>query len=135
VTSTLLLVATALHLGFQATVTVLVYPALARTAPADWSRVHGAHTRRITPLVAVVYGLLAVGAGLAVITDPDDAGVWVAGTGAAGAALVTAVRAGPLHGRLAHGYDAELVRSLVRADRLRLVAAAVAVAGAVSAAG
>lgn len=39
---------------------------------------------------------------------------------------MTAVRAAPLHGRLARGPEPELLRALVRADRARTVLALVA---------
>ncbi len=55
-----LLVATAVHAGFQLTVSRLVYPALAAVAPAAWEPTHAAHSRRITPLVGLVYGLVMV---------------------------------------------------------------------------
>ncbi len=56
----LALVTTA-HLGFQATVTVLVYPALAGLADEpSWARAHESHSRRITPLVAVLYPALVL---------------------------------------------------------------------------
>ena len=53
--------AAALHAGFQVTVTVLVYPALAGRSAAEWSAAHTRHSRAITPVVAVVYGALVSG--------------------------------------------------------------------------
>ncbi|GAA0804986.1 hypothetical protein [Spirilliplanes yamanashiensis] len=124
-----LLVAAAVHLGFQLTVTVVVYPALARVPAASWAAAHRAHTRAITPLVAVVYGGLGVAGGWAVLAGP---GGWtlVALAGAAVAVLVTAVAAGPAHGRLGAGHDVQRIGRLLRADRVRAVAAVVAFAGA-----
>ena len=46
------------------------------------------------------------------------------------AVLVTAVAAAPAHGRLGAGYDAERIGRLVRVDRVRTVAAAVALTAA-----
>jgi hypothetical protein len=132
--SVALLVATAGHAGFQLTVTLLVYPALVGVRPADWTTSHGAHSRRITPLVAVLYAAaLTAGVG-AVLSSPRSPGVWVAALGTAGALLVTAAAAGPTHGRLAAGRTDALVSRLLAADRIRLLLALVAVVGAVLAA-
>lgn len=120
-----LLAATALHLGFQATVTVLVYPALARVPPAQWTAAHRAHSRAITPVVAVVYGSLLAAGGWALWSGPA-AGTWLALAATAVAMLVTAFVAAPAHGRLGGGHDPELLRRLLRADRVRAVAAALA---------
>lgn len=126
---TALLAATALHLGFQATVTAVVYPALARVPAAGWADAHRAHTRAITPLVAVVYGGLAAAGGWALLSGP---GGWtlVALGAAAVAVLITAVVGAPAHQRLGDGYDPGRIARLVRADRGRVVAALVAVGAA-----
>ena len=63
-----LLVATAVHLGFQLTISVVAYPALLATPDPEWRAAHAAHGRRITPLVAVVYGALVVTAVGALLT-------------------------------------------------------------------
>lgn len=121
-----LLAATAVHLGFQLTVTVLVYPALARIPADRWPVAHAAHSRAITPLVALIYGgLLATGIWTLASGLP---GPWtlVALTATAAAVLVTAAAAAPAHGRLENGHDADRIARLLRADRLRAVAAAVA---------
>lgn len=125
-----LLVATALHLGFQLTITVVAYPALLATSDAEWTAAHAAHGRRITPLVAVVYGALVVTAIGALITAPSPA-VVVSASACAVAALSTAAVAAPTHGRLGDGRSAGLVRRLQAADFVRTAAAAVAVAAAV----
>ncbi len=124
-----LVAATCLHLGFQLTVTVVVYPALLRAS--DWSRSHAEHTRRITPLVAVVYGSLVV-AGVWALVASRSAATWVAVGGAAVAVLATALVAGPAHGRLSAGKDDRVVRRLLAADRVRTAAAVVAAVGALS---
>jgi len=131
--SVALLVTTAVHVGFQATVTLLVYPALARVAPADWADAHAVHSRRITPLVAVVYGGVLVSCVGALLSRPQDLGVLVAAVGTAGALLITATVAAPTHGRLGAGRTAHLVTRLLVADRLRLTLALVAALGAVAA--
>lgn len=132
--SVALLAATGLHAGFQATVTALIYPALARVRPEDWSAAHDTHSRSITPLVAVVYGAAVVSSAGAVWQSPDSVGVRVAALGTAGAVLVTAAAAAPTHGRLGRGRTPELVARLLVADRVRLGCALVAFAGAVVAA-
>jgi hypothetical protein len=126
-----LLGATAVHAGFQATVTALVYPALVAVPDDRWQDTHGAHSRRITPLVGVVYGVLAVACAGALLDDPDSAGTWVAAAGAAGTALATATVAAPTHGRLSSGRTPELVTRLLWADRARLVCGLVALTGGV----
>ena len=123
---TALLLATAVHAGFQLTVTLVVYPALARVSPAQWKETHDAHTRAITPLVVVVYGLLVL-AGVWAVIDGPDAWTLVALASAAVALLVTGSSAGPTHRRLGAGHDPGRIRGLLRADRIRAVAAVIAV--------
>jgi hypothetical protein len=121
-------VASALHVGFQLTVTVLVYPALASRGVEEWAPAHARHSRAITPLVGVVYvALVATGVAL-VVEGPDLAG-WLGLAGAAAAVGVTATLAAPLHGRL-ESRDEGRVRRLLLVDRWRCVAA---VLGAVAA--
>ena len=125
-----LVTAAAAHLGFQATVTAVVYPALARMPVEGWTAAHRAHSRAITPVVAVVYGALAAAGGWALLSGPDGWTI-VALAAAATAVLVTAVVAAPAHGRLGAGHDPGLIRRLLRADRVRAAAAAVALLAAV----
>ncbi|MEU4423199.1 hypothetical protein AB0F81_21450 [Actinoplanes sp. NPDC024001] len=130
---TALLAGTALHFGFQATVTTVVYPALARVDPSGWAAAHRAHTRSITPVVAVTYGVLALICGWALLREP---GGWTltALAATAVAVLVTAATAAPAHHRLGNGYDARHIGRLLRADRVRTAAAAVALTAAAVAA-
>jgi hypothetical protein len=128
--STALLAATALHTGFQATVSLLVYPALARVRQEDWSDAHGHHTRAITPLVGVVYTIAAVTALAALLSSPGSVAVWLSASGTATAFAVTALVAGPTHGRLGRGRTPSLMRRLLVGDRVRLVGSLVALAGA-----
>ncbi|MBO1756290.1 hypothetical protein [Allobranchiibius sp. CTAmp26] len=111
------LAATALHAGFQATVTALVYPALARVPADRWTVEHDRHSRSITPLVGVVYLALA---GATVWILAADRGPWsyAGAVLALGVALVTGLGAAPLHGRLASP-DPVLTRRLLRVDRVR----------------
>ena len=128
------LVATAaLHLGFQLTVTVVVYPALAAVPLDQWAPAHAAHSRRISGVVALAY-LPLLGAGLwALAAGPRGPGLLLAAVGAAVSFLTTALVAAPTHGRLAAGRTEPLVRRLLVADRVRLLGAVVCCAGALSA--
>ena len=127
-----LLGATAVHAGFQLTVSTLVYPALADVPAERWRHAHRDHARRITPLVAVVYlAVLVVTAG-AVVSGPSVA-VLVSTAGTALAWAVTALVAAPLHGRLGGDHDPAGVRRLLRADRVRSLGALLALAGALAA--
>ena len=130
--SVALLAAAAVHFGFQLTVTLVVYPALA-LAP-DWDRAHAAHTRSITPVVVIVYGALVLATGWAVLATWIDPWVLLAAAGAGAALLSTALVAGPTHGRLAGGRDPVLLRRLIVADRVRALGALVCIVGAVPAA-
>ncbi len=124
-----LLAAAALHAGFQLTVTLLVYPALAATSAADWTDVHRRHAHRITPLVGAVYLAVAATSAAALLATPG--GAVVAAVAAHSAALgLTAFVAAPLHGRLGAGRDPVLVGRLLRADRLRSATAVLALAAA-----
>ncbi|WP_148613487.1 hypothetical protein [Nocardioides rubriscoriae] len=113
----------AAHAGFQATVTALVYPALVEVGPAAWDVAHAHHSRRIVPLVAVLYaGLVATGVAL-VVHGPGVLG-WVGLAGVAVALATTAVAAAPLHGRLRADTDDLRARLLV-VDRVRCAGAVV----------
>ena len=125
-----LLVTAAVHLGFQLTVTVVVYPALADVPVAGWAPAHAAHSRRISVVVALAY-LPLVGVGVwALLAGPVSAGLLLAAAGAGLAFLTTALVAAPTHGRLGSGRTDALVRRLLVADRVRLAGAAVCLAGA-----
>lgn len=121
------------HAGFQVTVTALVYPALVhagRTRPDQWRDVHDRHSRAIGPVVAVLYGALLATGVWVLATGVDDVATAVAGAGAVGAAVVTAVAAAPTHGRLARP-DPALLHRLVVADRVRCGWAVLGALGAV----
>ncbi len=113
----------AAHAGFQVTVTTLVYPALVEVGPAAWDDAHARHSRRIVPLVALLYaGLVATGVAL-VVHGPTVLG-WVGLAGVAVALATTAVAAAPLHGRLRADTDDLRARLLV-VDRVRCAGAVV----------
>lgn len=124
------LVATALHAGFQLTVSLVVYPAFPRVPGAAWTDFHAGHSRGIAPLVGVLYaGLLATASGVLVL---GPRGVWllVALAGVGLALATTALVAAPTHGRLGAGPDPTLLRRLRRADAVRTLGALLGAAGA-----
>ena len=129
----LLLGATALHAGFQLTVTLVAYPALVAVPAGQWTEAHARHSRGIAPLVALVYGATLVACLGATLGAPSP-GTWVADAGTLLAFVVTATAAAPPHGRLTAGPEPALLRRLLVVDRLRSVGAVVAVAGALVAA-
>ena len=128
-----LVAAAALHLGFQATVTAVVYPALSRVPAESWPAAHHSHSRAITPVVVLVYGSLVVAGGWALRSQPS---AWTIAALAAAAvsAATTALVAAPVHRRLAGARDGALIRRLLRADRVRTGAAVICLVGALLAA-
>lgn len=135
--ATWLLLVAAAHLGFQLTVAQVVYPALRDVGAVGdeaWSAAHERHSRRIAPLVGVLYVLLVAALTWTTATEPTAAGTWLALLGGALAVLTTAVLAAPMHGRLATVPAAErpeLLGALGRADLVRTLGAAVCLLGAV----
>jgi hypothetical protein len=129
-----LLGATALHVGFQAVVTVVVYPALA-DLPADrWAAAHAAHSRRITAVVAPVYVAVAAACLWVLLSGPYPRVLLLAIAGNALAALSTASVAAPTHSRLGReGPTPQVMRRLLRTDQVRLLATVFALAAAVAA--
>ncbi len=118
--------AAALHAGFQLTVSVVVYPALARVWPEHWQVNHDAHSRLVAPLVVLTYGALVGSGGWALVEHPESAWVWLTVVAAGTAFAATALVAAPTHAKLARGKDPVLVDRLLLADRVRAVAAVVA---------
>ena len=134
---TALLAGAALHAGFQAVVTLVVYPALAdagRSAPASWAAVHAAHSRRVGVVVAPVY-LVVLGTWAWVFASlPLTPPLVVSGTGSAVAGLTTAAVAAPTHANLGReGPTPALLHRLLVADRLRCAGALLALAAALPA--
>ncbi len=122
-----LLLATAVHFGFQAVVTIVVYPGLVNLAPDEWERGHAAHTHRMIIVVIPVYAALAIALGWAfatvswspalIVTTGTVLIVWV----------TTALVAAPIHHRLSVGGPTQkLICNLRHADTFRLIGAAVA---------
>ena len=128
-----LLVAAAAHLGFQLTVDLVVYPALSEVPPRAWARAHAAHSRRIAPLVGLVYVPLVPLLGWVLVTEPGRLGVWLAVAGGLVSVGTTALVAAPVHGRLAAagpGARPALLRRIARADRVRTAGAVICAVGA-----
>lgn len=130
---TALLAVSGLHLGFQAVVTVVLYPMLASTRPDDWEAVHAAHSRRITYVVAPLYLVVAAACVWVLVAGPLTVWTLLALAGHAVAAGTTALFAAPSHGRLGRdGHSTRELRRLLTADRLRLAATVVAFAAALA---
>ena len=130
---TALLAVGGLHLGFQAVVAVVVYPALVSTRTEDWDAVHADHSRRISYLVVPLYATVAGVCLWALLAGPITTWVVLAVAGHVVAAGVTAVSAAPTHGRLGRdGPSPRELRRLVVADRVRLAGAVLAFAAALA---
>ncbi len=127
--ATAFLVATSVQAGFLATVTMLVYPELARVRATHWRQAHDRHRRSIVPMMAVIYVAVA-GAGAWWLAVDWSTLAAVAVTVAVLSMAVTAVLAAPLHRRLVRRDDG-LIDRLLRVDRMRTVLAVAAVALAV----
>lgn len=118
--------AAALHLGFQLVVTAVVYPALAEVPDDDWRRAHDAHSRRITLVVGLVYGLLAAACLWVLVSGSTHLAALISVAGAVISALATAFVAAPVHGELGRaGRNGHLMSRLRSADRVRLCGAVV----------
>jgi len=122
-----LLLATGVHLGFQAVVTIVVYPGLVNLAPDDWERGHAAHTHRMVIVVIPVYAVLFIALGWALATVGFSAALIVTTGAILFVGITTALVAAPIHRRLSvGGPNQKLIRNLRRADTFRLIGAAVA---------
>lgn len=118
-----LVAASGLHAGFQVTVSAVVYPALVRTDPSIWASAHNAHSRSIVGVVAVVYALVMGTNVWALVTNEDNVFVWLTALGSALAIGTTAFVAGPTHARLDANPDPDLIRTLMRSDKVRAAGA------------
>ena len=129
-----LLAATALHLGFQAVITGVTYPALVEVPPGGWTAAHDAHSRRTARVVAPVYAAAAIACARSLRSGAATPLVGLAVTATAAAALSTALVAAPTHGRLGReGPVPALLARLHRADVVRLAGALVAAGAALAA--
>jgi hypothetical protein len=130
--STWLLLVAAAHLGFQLTVSLVVYPALREVDADAWPVAHAHHSRRIAPLVGALYVPLVLVLASAAVAEPEASGTWLALVGGAVSVVTTAAIAAPLHGRLGTATERpELLRALGQADVIRTIGAAVCLVGAV----
>ena len=129
VAATAFLAAAAIHAGFQATVTLVVYPTLSHVRAAHWRQAHDRESRAILPLVVAFYLALAATGAWWLATDWSVLSL-VAVVLAALAMAVTALLAAPLHRRLIKRDEAALAR-LLSVDKARTVLAFAAVAVAI----
>jgi hypothetical protein len=123
--------------GVQWTVRALVYPQFTAVPAAVWVAFHRGHSRRIARVVGPLFaGQLATTAALLVQRSAAvPAAALLVGAGCLAVVLgVTALGAVPQHRRLGDGWDGAAYRRLLRADTVRLAAAAGSVAAAVWAA-
>jgi len=119
------LAAASVQAGFQATVTLVVYPTLSHVRAAHWRQAHDRHSRQIRPLVAAIYVAMAATAVWWLAVDWSTLAV-VAVVLAALPVAVTAALAAPLHRRLVRRDDEALAR-LLAVDKARTVLALAAV--------
>lgn len=127
---TALLVAVAVHLGFQLCVTTLVYPALGQGSAQTFADRHQGHSRRITPVVILVYGGLLIACAWSLMECVDAASTAV-GVTVVMLLAITGLGAAPRHGRLGRGWSRSTWTALMRLDRARLLLAVVLVSLAV----
>ena len=125
------LAAASANAGFQATVTLVVYPTLSHVRSAHWRQAHDRHRRSIVPMVAVTYVAVA-GSGAWWLAVDWSTLALVAVVLALLSMTVTFVLAAPLHRKLVRRDDGMIDR-LIRVDRMRTVFAVAAVAAAVAA--
>ncbi len=122
--ATALLAVSAAHAGFQLVVTLVVYPTLTQVGPERWAEAHRDHSRRIARVVGVVYPAVAAGCLWVLLAGPVETATVAAVAGNAIAASATALVAAPTHGSLGRsGPRPALLRRLLVADRIRLLAA------------
>ena len=131
VAATAFLAAAAAHAGFQATVTLVVYPTLSHVRAAHWRQAHDRQARAVRPLVVVAYLALAATGAWWLATDWSALAVVAVGLAALSMAI-TAVLAAPLHRRLVRRDDAALAR-LLSVDRARTLLAFAATGVAIAA--
>lgn len=105
--------------GLVWTVQVVVYPGFREAGPTrTWTAVHGAHTRRMTAVVASPWAVQGLCVLLLLVRRPSPLVVLAAACAAATVA-VTALVSVPLHTRLSRGWDADAAERLVRTNWLR----------------
>lgn len=125
-----LLASSALHLGFQSTVTTLVYPEVYSVPRREVPAVQERHARTIAPLAAAVYLPVlasAAWAGIATARHPGAPGRLAGILASVGAAIpiVTTASTLPLHVAVASEPTPGRIQGILAADRARTVTAAV----------
>ncbi len=126
------LVTTSAYAGFQWTVRLVVYPQLARVPADSFASYERAHQSRISWLVAPLFAALAVTTALLFAAD---AALWATLSSAVLLLVVLALTglvAVPLHRRLSRRWDPSAHRRLLRVDAVRVAAATLNVAVAVT---
>jgi len=118
------LVAVGAYAGFQLTVNRVVYPQMTAADRSGFARYEAGHRRRITPVVGLLFGAVAVTTGLLLLDGalPRTA-TWTAAVLFALVLVVTWVGAVPQHAVLSEGFDAAAHARLMRWDALRLALA------------
>lgn len=103
-------------------VQIVVYPQFLRAGQAEFQGYHFAHCSRIGFVVAPLLLLEAASAALLLYLGMRDPAFLVSVALMAGNWLCTAALQAPQHTRLMHGYDAALIRRLIRGNWLRTLA-------------
>ena len=120
------------HFGFQAVVTVVVYPALFEVSQADWRDRHSAHSRRIAFVVVPVYVAVISTLAWTLSSRGWSLALLVAICAILLVLLTTSLVAAPLHKTLARdGLTPKLKQRLQRTDAIRFGGAALACAAAI----
>jgi len=118
------LVATSAYAGFQWVIRVVVYPQLAEVSRADFPGYLDAYQRRVTYLVAPLFGALVVTTAMVVRSSGPYLGGKVATVALLAALLgLTGFAAVPLHRRLSARWDAAAHRRLMQVDAVRVAVA------------
>ena len=98
---------------------VVHYPLFAAVGEEAFTRYHARHSTRVTWVIAVPWLGELVCASWLVLERPDGVSGWLAVVGAVLAfatVAITALVQRPVHTRLAGGFDADGIRSLVRGN-------------------
>jgi len=108
-------------IGVMAVIDLVHYPLFARVGLDTWTDFHNEHSRRmLSPLAILWTGELLSGIGILALGNSETLLPALIGIALTGATLgITAFMAVPRHQALAAGFDAEVHRSLMSADRAR----------------
>jgi hypothetical protein len=118
------LVSTAFMFGLIWVIQVVHYPLFAKVGPERWIDYHHEHVARIGRLVGPAIGLEAISSLGLLFVRPAGTSLALAIIGVALVAVLAAVTffvQVPQHARLAQGFDAELIRRLVRGNAVRAI--------------